>query len=232
MQCTGASRPRAGLEVGTSSIGLMQSEGELVARLRDGDELAFVMLMRQYQMPMLRLAKSMVDNDAVAEEAVQDTWMSVVKGIDRFEARSSLKTWLFRILVNRVRSAHADEERRTPRRAPSVDPSFFDSSGSWIHPVVSWDQDIDYRIVADSMAPALRTALDRLPSRQREVVYFATSKGSLARKPARSSASAPATSEFSYIADAPDCVRCLRRTWGGHESADTATKGSRLPRGD
>jgi RNA polymerase sigma-70 factor (ECF subfamily) len=155
----------------------MESEGELVARLRDGDELAFVMLMRQYQMPMLRLAKSMVANDAVAEEAVQDTWMSVVKGIDRFEARSSLKTWLFRILVNRVRSAHADEERRTSRRAPSVDPSFFDSSGSWIHPVVSWDQDIDYRIVADSIAPALRTALDRLPSRQREVVLLRDVEG-------------------------------------------------------
>ena len=159
------------------TIGLMESEGELVARLRDGDELAFVMLMRLYQMPMLRLAKSMVDNDAVAEEAVQDTWMSVVRGIDRFEARSSLKTWLFRILVNRVRSAHADEERRTPRRAPSVDPSFFDSSGSWIHPVVSWDQDIDYRIVADSIAPALRTALDRLPSRQREVVLLRDVEG-------------------------------------------------------
>jgi RNA polymerase sigma-70 factor, ECF subfamily len=159
------------------TIVLMESEGELVARLRDGDELAFVMLMRQYQMPMLRLAKSMVANDAVAEEAVQDTWMSVVKGIDRFEARSSLKTWLFRILVNRVRSAHADEERRAPRRAPSVDPSFFDSSGSWIHPVVSWDQDIDNRIVADSIAPTLRTALDRLPSRQREVVLLRDVEG-------------------------------------------------------
>ena len=107
----------------------MESEGELVARLRDGDELAFVMLMRQYQMPMLRLAKSMVDNDAVAEEAVQDTWMSVVRGIDRFEARSTLKTWLFRILVNRVRSAHSNEQRRASRRAPSVDPSFFDYFG-------------------------------------------------------------------------------------------------------
>jgi RNA polymerase sigma-70 factor (ECF subfamily) len=155
----------------------MESDSELVARLRDGDELAFVMLVRQYQMPMLRLAKSMVNNDAVAEEAVQDTWMSVVRGIDGFEARSSLKTWLFRILVNRVRSAHSNEQRRTPHRAPSVDPSFFDPLGQWAQPVVAWDEDVDDRLVADSIVPALRTALDRLPSQQREVVLLRDVEG-------------------------------------------------------
>ena len=160
-----------------STIRLMESDSELVARLRDGDELAFVMLVRQYQMPMLRLARSMVNNEAVAEEAVQDTWMSVVNGIDRFEARSSLKTWLFRILVNRVHSAHSSEQRRAPRRAPSVDPSFFDSLGQWVQPVVAWDEDIDDRLVADSITPALRTALDRLPSRQREVVLLRDVEG-------------------------------------------------------
>jgi RNA polymerase sigma-70 factor (ECF subfamily) len=160
-----------------STIDLVESDGELVARLRDGDELAFVVLVRQYQVPMLRLAKSMVNNEAVAEEAVQDTWMSVVKGIERFEARSSLKTWLFRILVNRVRSAHSGEERRTPRSAPSVDPSFFDSLGHWIQPVVGWDEDIDDRVVATSVASVLRTALDRLPARQREVVLLRDVEG-------------------------------------------------------
>jgi RNA polymerase sigma-70 factor (ECF subfamily) len=159
------------------TIILMESESELVARLCDGDERAFVILVQLYQMPMLRLARSMVDDDAVAEEAVQDTWMSVVKGIERFEARSSLKTWLFRILVNRVRSAHSNEQRRAPRRAPSVDPSFFDSSGQWAQPVVAWDEDVDDRLVADSIVPALRTALDRLPSRQREVVLLRDVEG-------------------------------------------------------
>jgi RNA polymerase sigma-70 factor (ECF subfamily) len=159
------------------TIRLMESDGELVARLREGDELAFVMLVRQYQMPMLRLAKSMVNNDAVAEEAVQDTWMSVVRGIDGFEARSSLKTWLFRILVNRVRSAHSNEQRRAPHRAPSVDPSFFDPLGQWVQPVVAWDEDVDDRLVADSIVPALRTALDRLPSQQREVVLLRDVEG-------------------------------------------------------
>ena len=177
--CNASLRAGFALELGVirSTIPLMESDGELVARLRDGDELAFVMLVRQYQMPMLRLARSMVSNEAVAEEAVQDTWMSVLKGIERFEARSSLKTWLFRILVNRVRSAHSGEQRRAPRRAPSVDPSFFDSSGQWAQPVVAWDEDVDDRLVADSIVPALRNALDRLPSRQREVVLLRDVEG-------------------------------------------------------
>ena len=137
MPIFGSSRP---------TIRLMESDSELVARLCDGDEHAFVTLVQQYQMPMLRLAKSMVDNEAVAEEAVQDTWMSVLKGIERFEARSSLKTWLFRILINRVRSAHAGESRRRANRGPSVDPAFFDSSGQWAQPVVAWDEDVDDRV--------------------------------------------------------------------------------------
>jgi RNA polymerase sigma-70 factor, ECF subfamily len=114
---------------------------------------------------MLRLARSMVDNDAVAEEAVQDTWMSVDKGIERREARSSSKTWLIRILINRVRSAYAGEERGRADRAPSVDRALFDSSGQWIQPVLAWDDDVDDRVVAASVAPALRTALDQLPAR-------------------------------------------------------------------
>ena len=173
----GVSEPASIFGSGRSTILLMESESELVARLCDGDEHAFVTLVQLYQMPMLRLARSMVDDDAVAEEAVQDTWMSVVKGIERFEARSSLKTWLFRILVNRVHSAHAGESRRRANRGPSVDPAFFDSSGQWIQPVVAWDDDVDDRLIAASVAPALRTALDRLPSRQRAVVLLRDVEG-------------------------------------------------------
>jgi len=84
-------------------------DGELLSRMRTGDEEAFVMLVARYQQPMLRLACSMVSNQAVAEEAVQDTWLGVVRGIEQFEGRSSFKTWLFRILVNRARSAAAHE---------------------------------------------------------------------------------------------------------------------------
>jgi RNA polymerase sigma-70 factor, ECF subfamily len=150
---------------------------ELLARLRSGDEQAFVMLVERYHLPMVRLAQSMVGNRAVAEEAVQDTWMGVVRGIEHFEGRSTLKTWLFRILVNRVRSARASEERRTLDRRPAVDPSRFDASGQWAEPVQHWDEGVDERVDASIVVPALRGALDQLPARQREVVLLRDVEG-------------------------------------------------------
>src|SRR3984957_6497598 len=142
----GEAEPASVFRPVSPTILFVDSESELVARLCDGDEHAFVTVVQLYQQPMLRLARSMVDDAAVAEEAVQDTWMSVVKGIERFEARSTLKTWLFRILVNRVRSAHAGESRRRANRGPSVDPACFDSSGQWSQPVLGWDGAADCRV--------------------------------------------------------------------------------------
>jgi RNA polymerase sigma-70 factor, ECF subfamily len=155
----------------------VETDTELLDRLQRGDEQAFVMLVERYQKPMLRLARSMVSSEAVAEEAVQDTWMGVVRGIERFEGRSSLKTWLFRILANRVRSARALERPRRLSHEPSVDPSRFDSSGQWADPVASWDVDVDGRIDASAIAPLLRDALESLPPRQREVVVLRDVEG-------------------------------------------------------
>ena len=92
----------------------MESDAELLVQLRDGDEQAFVLLVGRYQGALLRLARTFVPSDAVAEEVVQDTWMGVVRGIDRFEGRSSFKTWLFRILVNRARTSGVREHRHRP----------------------------------------------------------------------------------------------------------------------
>jgi RNA polymerase sigma-70 factor, ECF subfamily len=155
----------------------VETDADLLERLQGGDEQAFVMLVQRYQPPMLRLARSMVSNDAVAEEAVQDTWMGVVRGIDRFEGRSSLKTWLFRILVNRVRSARAHERPGRLLREPSVDPRRFDESGQWADPVLSWDVDVDDRVDASAVVPLLRDALGALPPRQREVVLLRDVEG-------------------------------------------------------
>lgn len=155
----------------------VETDVELFEHLRDGDEQAYVMLVERYHMPMLRLATSMVGSHAVAEEAVQDTWMGVVRGIDRFEGRSSLKTWLFRILVNRVRSARVIEEKRGLDRGPSVDPSWFDESGQWAHPVHHWEEEVEDRVDASAYLPTLRSALDQLPARQREVVLLRDVEG-------------------------------------------------------
>ena len=105
---------------------------EQLSRLRNGDEEAFVMLVGRYRRPVLRLARSMVSSDAVAEEVVQDTWLGVVRSIDEFEGRSSFRTWLYRILVNRAAlgrlqgaSQHADRFAACGRFDP------IDAQGQW-----------------------------------------------------------------------------------------------------
>ena len=146
---------------------------ELLDRLRNGDEQAFVTLVARYQQPMLRLARSVVPNQSVAEEAVQDTWMGVVRGIERFEGRSSLKTWLFRILVNRARSAGSREHANAPiETGRAVDPARFDDQGGWADPVEPWADDSDNRLDAATWLPLLKAALDDLPPRQRQIVLL------------------------------------------------------------
>ena len=157
----------------------MESDDELLARLRDGDESAFLALVGRYNTSLVRLARTFVPNDAVAEEAVQDTWLGVVRGVDRFEGRSSFKTWLFRILVNRARTAGVREHRHLPvdPTGPAVHPDRFDRSGAWAEPVAPWEPDVDDRLVAAAWGPSLRAAVDALPERQRDVVVLRDVEG-------------------------------------------------------
>jgi RNA polymerase sigma-70 factor (ECF subfamily) len=156
----------------------MEMDADLLDRLRAGDEEAFMVLVGQFHQPMLRLARSMVSTQALAEETVQDTWMGVVRGIDRFEGRSSLKTWLFRILANRARSAGSREPTDVPLESlHSVDPARFDSQGQWADPVDRWPEDSDARLDASAWSPILKAALDELPPRQREVVLLRDVEG-------------------------------------------------------
>ena len=99
-------------------LAVMDPDAELLHRLRAGDERAFVVLVGRYHEPMLRLAASFVPSAAVAEEVVQDTWLAVLRGLERFEGRSALKTWLFRILVNRARTTGTREQRSVPVADP------------------------------------------------------------------------------------------------------------------
>jgi len=156
----------------------VETDVELLDRLRSGDEDAFVMLVARYQQPMLRLARSMVASQAVAEEAVQDTWIGVVRGIDRFEGRSSLKTWLFSILINRTRSAGAREPSTTPMDSlQTVDADRFDAQGQWADPLDRWVEQTEERLDAARWLPILRSALDDLPPRQRQVVILRDVEG-------------------------------------------------------
>jgi RNA polymerase sigma-70 factor, ECF subfamily len=150
----------------------VDDDTELLHRLRAGDEQAFVILVRRYHDAMLRLASSFVPSRAVAEEVVQDTWMGVVRGIGGFEERSSFRTWLFRILVNRARTT-GERERRSiaiGTAEPAVDQSRFDAAGGWAAPPEQWAEDIDDRLRAGKLAGRIRSAIEELPVRQREVV--------------------------------------------------------------
>src|SRR5437867_11814078 len=99
----------------------------LVDALRRGDEAAFMRLVDEYGPALLRVARMYVPTAAVAEEVVQDTWVGVLNGIDRFEGRSSLKTWIFRILTNTAKTRGERERPTIPFSSaagdePSVDP--------------------------------------------------------------------------------------------------------------
>ena len=152
----------------------MEADGELLVRLRSGDERAFVSLVQRYQEQMLRLATSFVPNQAVAEEVVQDTWLALLRGLDRFEGRSSLKTWLFSILVKQARTTGTKEHRSVPvpDPEPAVDPARFDAGGSWADPPEQWVEAAEGRLEAGKLADRLRALMDELPARQRQVVLL------------------------------------------------------------
>ncbi len=157
----------------------METDAELLTRLRGGDEAAFVSLVSRYNPSLLRVASTYVPSRALAEDAVQETWIGVLRGLDKFEGRSSVKTWIFRVLVNRARTVGTKEPRHLPlpNDEPAVDPFRFDAGGAWAKPLQSWESEADDRMVAASWSQALGAALDDLPPRQREVIVLRDVEG-------------------------------------------------------
>jgi RNA polymerase sigma-70 factor (ECF subfamily) len=157
----------------------MDADALLVRRLRDGDERAFTALVERYHSSMLGLALSFVSSRAVAEEVVQDTWLAVLRGLGGFQERSSLRTWLFTILVNRARSTGVREARSVPvaDAGPAVDASRFGPSGSWAVPPEHWVEEAENRLDAVKLSGLLRGGLAVLPPRQREVVLLRDVEG-------------------------------------------------------
>jgi RNA polymerase sigma-70 factor (ECF subfamily) len=161
------------------------SEAELIDRLRDGDEAAFARLIDAYSAALLRLAVAFVQSPAVAEEVLQETWMAVVTGIGRFEGRSSVKTWLFKILTNKAKTRALRERRtipfsafevRDPSDEPAVDPArFLPAShpkwpGNWASPPQPWSMGPEGTALDRETLAVLKGALEDLPRAQRVVV--------------------------------------------------------------
>jgi RNA polymerase sigma-70 factor, ECF subfamily len=161
------------------------AEQSLVKALAAGDERAFNEVVGRYHRSLVRLARNYVRSEAVAEEVAQDSWCAVVTGVERFECRSSLKTWLFSIVANKARTRAERERRMTPFSsfesadedgAPLAVEDRFGPDGAWSAPPRAWD-DPARRAVSLELREELRMALQELPERQRLVVTLRDVEG-------------------------------------------------------
>ena len=168
-----------------SGTGVLASQEDLalVERLRAGDERAFMMLVEQHQAAMLRIARMYVSSRAVAEEVVQEAWLGVVKGIDRFEGRSSLRTWIFRIVANIAKTRGVAEGRSVPFSSlagdddPSsgIDPAWFQDAGGpapggWRAFPDDWRGIPEDRLLGHETLRRIGLAIEKLPPLQAEVI--------------------------------------------------------------
>lgn len=172
-------------------MGVREAEGaerELLDRLRAGDEDAFRTVVGAHHNAMRRLALTYVHSSAVADEVVQETWLAVIRGLDGFEGRASLKTWIFRILVHRARTRGAREARTVAFSSlgpadgddgPTVDSGRFIKAGEplagwWSVPPSELPED---RLLAAETTELVDRAISALPARQQRVIRLRDVEG-------------------------------------------------------
>jgi RNA polymerase sigma-70 factor (ECF subfamily) len=169
---------------------MAETDADLAARLRAGDEAAFLALVDRYGALMLRIALSHVPSPAVAEEVVQEAWLGVLSGIGRFEGRSSLKTWILRICANRAKTRGERERRTVPMSslapededAPAVDPDRFQGPdgrypGGWAAFPAAWQALPEERLLARETLGCVQAAIRVLPARQQDVIVLRDVEG-------------------------------------------------------
>jgi RNA polymerase sigma-70 factor (ECF subfamily) len=164
----------------------------LVDALRAGDEAAFTTLVERHHASLLRVARVYLRDGHAAEEVVQDTWIVVLTSIDRFESRSSFKTWLFSILANKARTRWSRDRRAVPFSSlggddpesagePAVDPDRFRPSGRWAGhwsvPPRTWAGLPEERLLARETLDVVQQAIEALPPRQRQVIVLRDVEG-------------------------------------------------------
>ena len=178
---------------GSASSGALANDRHLVELLRDGNEAAFVWLIDQYHTSMLRLAQVFVTSQAVAEEVVQEAWVGVLQGLNRFEGRSSLKTWIFRILTNCAKTRALREGRSIPfsslpefdanQSEPAVDPERFlppdhpVAPGRWVSLPRNWDEMPEDRLLSQETRTCILGAIAALPANQRVAITLRDIEG-------------------------------------------------------
>ncbi len=175
-------------ELAPSAAPLSRADEEaLLVRLRAGDRAAFAALVQRHGGAMLRFARFFTKSSSLSEDLVQETWLAALEGLDGFEGRSSLRTWLFRILANRARTRIARDRRSVPfsslaqpdegaKRA--VDPDRFDKAGAWEDPPGTWSEENPERLAQGSETrAAIEAAIAELPEAQRAVITLRDIEG-------------------------------------------------------
>jgi len=177
----------------TSTLPANTDEQRLIDSLRAGDQAAFETLIERYHNQLLRLAMFYVTNHAVAEDVVQETWLGVLQGLARFEGRSSLKTWIFRILTNRARTRGQREGRSVPfsdlavaeagAGETGVDADQFwpaddsSSANGWVSLPRNWNELPEDRLLSRETLARVQAAIAALPPTQREVITLRDVEG-------------------------------------------------------
>lgn len=162
-----------------------ESEHTLVDALLAGDEAAFERLIAAYQHRMLRVARLYVRTDAQAHDVIQETWLALLRGLSRFERRSSLRTWLFHIVANRARTHAVREGRLVPfadampdGRDDGTEEAWFDAQGHWAQAPAPWPSaDPEALLLGGETRAALLRAIATLPDGQRAVVVLRDVEG-------------------------------------------------------
>jgi len=157
----------------------------LVVALRRGDEAAFLSLIEQFHAMMIRVARTYVSTYEVAEEVVQETWLGVLRGLDRFEHRSSLKTWVFHILTNRAKSRAQREDRYVTfsdvlyvqSDESAVDPDCFEPDGWWKFHPDHWGSRVEEHVLGQEMRAWIEQAVQTLPPDQATVITLRDMEG-------------------------------------------------------
>jgi RNA polymerase sigma-70 factor, ECF subfamily len=154
----------------------VHDESALLERLRAGDESAFAALLERHDAALRRVARTFVRTDSAADEVVQETWLGVVRGLSGFAGRSSLRTWIFRILVNQARTRAVRDARSVPFSAieggdrPAVEPAAFGPDGRWTSAPPRLDTDPETGLLTAELRHHLIDAVDRLADNQRAVI--------------------------------------------------------------
>jgi RNA polymerase sigma-70 factor (ECF subfamily) len=159
----------------------LPSDDVIVARLRSGDEAMFALLLNAWSSGLSRAARAYVSTKESAEDVVQDTWLAVIRGINRFEGRSSLRTWVYRIMINTAKTRGVKDKRTVPMTdltpedsGPTVDPSLFRGPddpypGHWKEFPPQWPS-VETEVEGRQVRQRIEEAIGRLPARQRIVI--------------------------------------------------------------